>query len=165
MFAFELIVRRLAVSGVPHVIHAHAAARTVAEAEALSLFPADQFLKTVVFRVKAGAWVLAALRAHDSADYKRVAAAVSVKREALIRPVPEDVERELGFEAGAVGPFATTEDTTVMIDATAAQSLDVLYCGCGRADRTLQVRLRDLLSLTKAPVIPLSKSASPDQPA
>lgn len=76
-------------------------------------------------------------------------------------PAPGEVERELGFEAGAVGPIVTTEDTQVLVGSTDAQMLDVVYCGCERADRTLQLRLINLLSITNASVVPLIKPRSP----
>src|SRR5436853_5562156 len=103
--AYDSIIRRLAAAGVAFTIHEHPAATTVADAEARLPFPPAQFLKTVVFRVRDGDWVLVALRGADQVDYRKLAAALGVKRGDLFRAAPEEVEAALGFQIGGVGPI------------------------------------------------------------
>src|SRR5262245_41234128 len=93
----ERLARRLEGSGVRFRVHEHVVSRTVADAEALLPFPLESLLKTVVFRVKGGPWVLAACRGQDRVDYRKLALACGVKRADLVRPAPEEVEAALGF--------------------------------------------------------------------
>jgi prolyl-tRNA editing enzyme YbaK/EbsC (Cys-tRNA(Pro) deacylase) len=103
--AFTTLTAQLAAARVPHRLHTHAPMRTVQDAIALG-FPPEQLLKTVVFKSKAGAWYLVAMRGQDQANYKLLAAVTGVKRADLIRPAPDEVQTMLGFEPGAVGPLA-----------------------------------------------------------
>ena len=81
------IVGLLTGRGVRFRVHEHVVSRTVADAVALLPFPAEQYLKTVVFRVKGGDWVLVACRGEDRVDYKKVAAACGVRRDRVVRQV------------------------------------------------------------------------------
>src|SRR4051794_34902344 len=94
------IVQRLTERGVRFRIHEHVVSRTVADAVASLPFPPEQYLKTIVFRVKNGPWVLAACRGQDRVDFRRLAEALGVKRAAIVQPVPEAVEAALGYAIG-----------------------------------------------------------------
>src|SRR5688500_19667242 len=96
------IMRLLTVRGVRFRVHEHVVSRTVADAVALLPFPADQYLKTVVFRVKGGEWVLVACRGQDRVDYRKLAAACGVRREQIVRAAPEEREATRGSEIGAI---------------------------------------------------------------
>lgn len=159
------IVRLLHARGVPFTIHTHEVARTVADAEARLPFPKEQFLKTVVFRLKTGGWILVALQGQDQVDYRRLADALGVKRGDLIRPSPEEVEAALGYQIGGVGPIPLAPDTRVLFDEAALQMATV-YCGAGRNDRTLEIGLPDLIGAVAGQVAPLARdrtgNSSPD---
>jgi len=162
--AHAAIIRRLQHSGVPFTIHSHEPARTVADAEARLPFPKEQFLKTVVFRLKAGGWILVALQGQDQVDYRRLADALGVKRGDLIRPPPEDVEAVLGYQIGGVGPIPPAADTRVLFD-EAALPMATVYCGAGRNDRTLEIGLADLIRAVAGQVAPLARErADPPSP-
>jgi prolyl-tRNA editing enzyme YbaK/EbsC (Cys-tRNA(Pro) deacylase) len=156
--AFDIILAQLGDHAIEHRVLAHAPAGTVEEAVAAG-FDINTMLKTVVFRAKGDprGYFLCAVRATDGVDYKKLAAATGVKRDELVRPAPEEVQSMLGFEAGAVGPFAVTETTQVFFDQTAVQTLDWVHCGCGRRDRTLEARVADLIRLAAGSVVPLAK--------
>jgi Cys-tRNA(Pro)/Cys-tRNA(Cys) deacylase len=165
--AHTAIVRLLQHSGVPFTIHTHEVARTVADAEARLPFPKEQFLKTVVFRLKTGGWILVALQGQDQVDYRRLAAALGVKRGDLIRPPPEEIEAALGYQIGGVGPIPLGPDTGVLFDEAALQMATV-YCGAGRNDRTLEIGLADLIRAVAGQVAPLARErpgAEPPAPA
>jgi Cys-tRNA(Pro)/Cys-tRNA(Cys) deacylase len=150
----ERIVALLTGHGVRFRVHEHGVAPTVAEAAARLPFPVEQFLKTVAFRVKDGPWLLAASRGGDRIDYRKLAAAAGVKRGALRQPGAGEVEAALGFVRGGVGPFPPDGDTLVLVDERALE-LETVYCGIGRADRTLEIGLRDLIRVVGGRVLPL----------
>jgi Cys-tRNA(Pro)/Cys-tRNA(Cys) deacylase len=151
----ERLARRLAESGVRFRVHEHVVSRTVADAEALLPFPLDCLLKTVVFRVKGGSWVLAACRGQDRVDYRKLALACGVRRADLVRPSPEEVEARLGFAIGGVSPIPPDDTTLAIIDATAAATVDTVYCGIGRNDQTLEIAIADLVAVAGARVLPI----------
>jgi Cys-tRNA(Pro)/Cys-tRNA(Cys) deacylase len=140
----ERVAERLRSRGVTFTIHEHVVARTVADALERLPFAPDAYLKTVAFRLKAGGWVLAALRGADRVDYRGLAVALGVGRRDLHQLTPEEVAADLGYPIGGVGPVPTNDRTQTVFDAQAVESLDVVYCGAGRPDRTLEVRLTDL---------------------
>ena len=155
-------VRLLTGRGVRFRVHEHVVSRTVADAVALLPFPTDQYLKTVVFRVKGGEWVLAACRGQDRVDYRKLAAACGVRREQIVRPTPEEVKTTLGYEIGGICPIPPGQGVRTIVDATAAATLDTVYCGVGRNDRTLEIGIADLIAAAGARVLPLVQEAIGD---
>ncbi len=106
---YDQITATLAASGVAYRIHEHAPSVTIQDADTNLDFPVDQLMKTIAFRVKNRGWVLAALCGYAQVDYKRLAAAVGVSRDKLMRLEPEEVQGELGYELGGVAPFAPND--------------------------------------------------------
>ena len=155
----EQIVERLTSRGVPFTIHEHVVARTVADALERLPFSPDAYLKTVAFRLKAGGWVLAALRGADRVDYRGLAAALGVGRRDLHQMTAEEVAADLECPVGGVGPVPPNDQTRTVFDARAVVELDVVYCGAGRPDRTLEVRLADLLAACDGVVAPIAQAS------
>jgi Cys-tRNA(Pro)/Cys-tRNA(Cys) deacylase len=155
----ERIAERLTSRGVAFTIHEHVVARTVAEALERLPFSPEAYLKTVAFRLKAGGWVLAALRGADRVDYRGLAAALGVGRRDLHQLTPDEVAADLGFPVGGVGPVPPNEQVRTLFDALAVEQLDVVYCGAGRADRTLEVGLADLIAACDGLVAPIAQAS------
>ena len=153
----EEIAVRLAARGVAFTIHEHVVARTVAEALERLPFSPDAYLKTVAFRLKAGGWALAALRGVDRVDYRGLAAALGVGRRDLHQMTPDEVAADLGYPIGGVGPVPPNDQTRTIFDMRAVAELDVVYCGAGRPDRTLEVRLADLIGACDGLVAPIAQ--------
>lgn len=153
----ERIVARLRAYGVPFTIHEHVVSRTVADALSLLDFSPDAFLKTVAFRLKRGGWVLAALRGQDRVDYRGLAAALGVSRRDLQAMEPAELRADLGYPIGGVGPVPPNDATRVVFDSVAVAQLDVVYCGAGRDDRTLEARLADLVPACAGLVAPIAQ--------
>ena len=153
----EQIAGRLAARGVTFTIHEHQVARTVADALERLPFSPDAYLKTVAFRLKAGGWVLAALRGADRVDYRGLAAALGGGRRDLHQLTPDEVAADLGYPIGGVGPVPPNERTRTIFDARAVATLDVVFCGAGQPDRTLEVRLADLLPACDGVVAPIAQ--------
>ena len=153
---YDQIITALAASGVPYRIHEHAPSVTIQDADTHLDFPVEQLLKTIAFRVKNRGWVLAALCGYAQVDYKRLAAAVGVSRDKLMRLAPEEVEADLGYQLGGVAPFAPNPQTEVLIDA-GALGWPLVFCGTGRSDRTLEIAPRLLVQVAGAKVAGLAK--------
>lgn len=151
----EQIVRTLRAYDVPFTLHTHAPLRTVQDYQ--GHFPLEQMLKTVAFRVKDGPWVLVALRGADRVDYRRLADALGVKRAALVQPSATEVEAVLGVSPGGISPIPPIAGLIIVFD-QAALGLDTVYCGAGRPDQTLEIRVPDLLHVVQPRIAPVSQS-------
>lgn len=153
----ERMIALLTTHGVTFRVHEHGVARTVADAVETLPFPPEQMLKTIVFRVKDGPWVLAALKGFDRVDYKKLAASLGVRRTDITRPDPMEVAATLGYAMGGVCPIPPNDATQTIVDAHAARALDTVFCGIGRDDRTLEIGLADLIAIANARVLPFSQ--------
>lgn len=151
---YEAIVLLLTARGVPFTIHEHAPSHTVADAKKRSLFPLERLLKTIAFKVKAGGYILAAVRGPDRIDYRKLAAATGAKRTDIMRLTPEEVAEVFGVEVGSVSPISLQGDTKVFFD-TQVSAQETVFCGIGRPDRTLEIQLADLAEITQGYILPL----------
>ena len=147
--------RLLTARGVRFRVHEHPASRTVEDAKARLPFPLDHLLKTVVFRVKNGPWLLVACKGQDRVDYRKLAEAANVRRAEIVQPAPEQVEAALGYVVGGIAPFPPNAETRTIVDAGAAATMDTVYCGIGRIDRTLEIAITDVIALSDAQVAPI----------
>ena len=151
---YEAILAFLTERGVPFTIHEHAPSYTVADAEEHLLFPLERLLKTIAFKVKAGGYILAAVRGPDRVDYRKLAAACGTKRTNVIRLTPQEVVEAFGVEVGSVSPIALQDGAKVFFD-TQVSIHKTVFCGIGRPDRTLEIQLMDLVQITQGQVLPL----------
>src|SRR5512134_2758122 len=150
---FEAIVKFLKARNVPFTIHEHVPSYTVADAEAHLLFPLERLLKTIAFKTRSGSYVLAAVRGPDRIDYRKLAAACGTKRTDVFRLTPEEVVQAFGVEVGSVSPIPLQEGVQVFFDRRVPAEESV-FCGIGRADRTLEMRLADLVEITRGQIVP-----------
>jgi Cys-tRNA(Pro)/Cys-tRNA(Cys) deacylase len=148
------IVDMLAAGGVRYRLHTHPPVTSVAEAFVNAPHLTRNLLKTVVFRIKDGAWILAAVAGGRRIHYKNLADALTVKRKALRAIAPETVEGELGFQIGGVGPFPIGDDIRVVFDA-GVEGLGTVFCGSGRNTETVEMDAGDLIRLTRGCVHPI----------
>jgi Cys-tRNA(Pro)/Cys-tRNA(Cys) deacylase len=135
-------------SGVPFVIHEHRATRTVDDARQNLSFDVERIVKTVAFRTRSHQIVLAALRGTRKVDYSRLAKLLGVNRRDLAVLSPDEVRELLEVEPGSVSPVTRSEGIIVLMDDDVLTILPTLYCGIGRADRTLEIEPADLVELT-----------------
>ena len=154
--ATDVVAAVVTTEGIPHTVHEHAPSVTIADADAYLGFPVERLLKTIAFRAKGRGWVLAALCGYNQVDYRKLAEAVGISRNKLMRLTPEEVESDLGYPLGGVAPFAPNAQTLVLLDKGALQH-ETIFCGTGRPDRTLEIAPADLLRISGAQVVPLAK--------
>ncbi|NLI80931.1 MAG: YbaK/EbsC family protein [Deltaproteobacteria bacterium] len=135
-------------------VHEHEPVVSIEEAERKAPSLVDGLLKTVVFRVKDSFWVLAAVRCHDRIDYRRLAAALGVNRRQIRSLSPAEVERDLGFAVGGVGPIPLRNNVRAVFDQHLSGAGRV-RCGSGRNTHTLELDFQDLLRVTGGIVSPI----------
>ena len=156
--AFEAIINILTARDVAYTVHEHVPSYTFADAEERLPFPAERLLKTVAFRIKNGSYLLAAVRGPDRIDYRKLAAASGAKRADIVRLTPEELKAVFEIEAGSLSPIALQGNPKVFFD-TQVPNEETVFCGIGRADRTLEIRLSDLVQITGGQVLPLIQDA------
>ncbi len=154
---YQTVIDMLAASGAAYTIHRHTPVTTIEEARAKVPHLTRNLLKTVVFRIKAGDWILAAVNGACRIHYKKLAAAVGVNRSALLSIAPADVASQLGFEIGGVGPFPVRADIRVVFD-DQLPPLGTIFCGSGSNTRTVEMPMVDLLAVARGTVAPILKS-------
>lgn len=143
---FRHLAARIAQSGLPHVVHVHAPTRTVAEAEANLDFDTSRIVKTIAFALRGGGLVLAALRGTRRVAYPALAGLLGVGRRDLSALSPEEVLARLGVAPGSVSPLLAQGRGRLLVDADVLTIRPTLYCGLGRADRTLEIAPEDLVA-------------------
>ncbi len=154
--AFDALLDAIRRSGSLFTVHEHAPARTVEEARGLP-FDLSRLVKAIAFRTAKGALVLAALVGGARVDYAKLAAAVGVSRREISSLSPDEVQGLLGVEPGSVAPIPLRSDVLVVVDEAVLSLAPTLYCGIGRADRTLEIAPADLVRLTGARVAGLAR--------
>lgn len=157
---YAKIIEMLDKSGLPHTLHDHPRVRTIEEAHEKVPHLTRNLIKTVVFRIKNGKWVLAAVNGAGRIHYKKLGDALGVKRKDLRSVSPDEVARELGFEVGGVGPFPVSPDVEVVFD-RGLEGVGLVFCGSGINTRTVEMEIRDLIRLTGGRVDDIVKSEAP----
>ena len=128
---FNYIQKLLKTSGLPYTLHKHQAVTTVEDARAKVPHLTVNLIKTIVFHIKDGHWILAGVNGTDRIDYKQLGDVFEVNRKLLRSVSPEDVETELGFEIGGVGPFPVNDNVKVILD-EGLMRLGTIFCGSGK---------------------------------
>ena len=153
--ALDDLTALLGLHGVRYRIHEHEPVMTVTDSRERLPFPFEQYLKTLVFRA-GERWVLAAMAGRDRIDYRRLAVAVGVPRAAIRAADPAEVEGATGCAPGAICPIPLRPGVAALLDETAAR-MDTVFTGCTRADRTLEIRIRDLVAVATPQIVPLRR--------
>ena len=155
--SYENVIRILNERGIPYILHEHEPARTLEDIlTILAYMPVELCLKCVPFYIKGRPdWVLTTMKATDTADYKKIATLLGVKRDNLMRPSPGEMTARLGFEPGAVTPISDAPDIRVIMDVGVHG--DPLYLGSGRPDHTLEIKIADVVRVTNATVASICK--------
>lgn len=137
----------LRAAGVIFAVHEHEPVRTFAEGVERLPFPAEAMVKTLAAET-GGELVLVALRGADRLHFGKLARALGVGRDTLNAVTPAGLEVELGFEVGAVS-LLTDFPAARLVD-EAVLGLGTVFTGSGRADRTIEVAVADLVRASGA---------------
>ena len=160
--AYQKIITLLQEQRIPFNLHAHAAVRTIADATEKAPLLVERLIKTVVFKIKDGAWILAAVPSAARIDYRKLAAALGVNRRDVRSVAPADVEAELGFEIGGVGPIPLRDDVRALFDRSLL-AFEFVRFGSGKNTQTVEMRLTDLLAVTHGQLVSITQEDSPDE--
>jgi Cys-tRNA(Pro)/Cys-tRNA(Cys) deacylase len=144
---YEKVIELLTNGGVPFTIHEHRPVVSIAEAELKAPHLVEDLLKTVVFKIGDACWVLAAVWCRDRIDYRKLAEALHVNRRQIRSLSPVEVERDLGFEIGGVGPIPLTEQVRVVFDIKLESAGRVRF-GSGKNTQTIELDFKDLVRVT-----------------
>lgn len=156
--AHARVMKMLREAGAVFTLHEHPPVRTIQEAHLLAGHLTHNLLKTVVFKIKDGPWILAAVAGSSRIDYRKLALAFGVRRTELRAVSPREVEDVLGFEVGGVGPFALREDVEVIFDDFAAP-LKSVFCGSGRNTQTIQIHFEEVAALPRVRIGSIVRSS------
>jgi len=146
---YDRIIRILKENQLPFIIHKHKQVLTMQDVENNLQFSTDKLLKTLVFIIPDSFWILAVVRGQDRVDYRKLAGVFGRNRRYLKRPTAEEVEEKLGFQIGGISPIPTDSQIQVVFDKS-IMDMDIVYCGVGRNDRSLEIRLHHLLRVSHA---------------
>jgi len=153
---FNYIHNLLKASGLPYTLHKHQSVITVEDARAKVPHLTVNLIKTIVFHIKDSHWILAGVNGTDRIDYKQLGDVFGVNRKLLRSVSPKDVETELGFELGGVGPFPVNDNVKVILD-EGLLKLGTVFCGSGKNTVTVEMNVHDLAKLTGAKIGSISK--------
>lgn len=145
--AYDRILRQLLEQRIPHRL-------IWTEMAPVAPLTHGPWLTTVAFHTGRGQWTLAVIRLGDTIDLTRLAPVVGVRPADLSPATDDDARWALGCEPDGLAPIAPVIRARVVFD-EAVTRLDVAWCGSGRSDRTLEIRVRDLLDLTGGRVVRL----------
>jgi len=126
-------------------LHRHAPVVSFAESKAGLPFDPEATVKGLAFRLPNGAYAIVALRGDARADYKKIAAALGVRRDELKMATAEELARDLDMEPGGVAPLPVL-GAAVLFDQQILE-LETIFCGAGRAGTTLEIKAVDLIRL------------------
>lgn len=155
--AYQKIFELLRQHHITFTLHEHEAVRTIDDARKKAPYLVDRLIKTIVFTAKHGDWILAGVPCTERIDYRKLAAVLEINRRQLRSVSPGDVERELGFEVGGVGPFPVQDNVRVILDGSLGE-YEVVCCGSGKNTRTLELTFHDLLRVTNGQMSPIIRN-------
>ena len=139
----------LQASGVTFSVHEHVPIIGQADVERELGLPADQLLKTMVFRTN-DTTVLVALPVRGRVHYGKLAKAIGVQRSVLRQAGPDDLAG-IGMVPGGASPVCGVGGVITVFDASVL-GMATVFCGSGRADRTVEIEAKALIEFVR-PII------------
>ncbi len=143
-------IRTLRALGLPFRVHEHPAARSFDELHLTGL-DVDTSAKTLAFVLGDGSVALAAIPGRARLRYGQLAAALGVPRSSL-RPAGADDLARLDMAPGGVSPVSDARGVRLVLDASLT-GLDVLYCGGGRPELSIELTPQALLEAMPAAIL------------
>jgi len=128
-------------------VHEHDPVISFREAKLSLSFDPDAMVKSLAFRLPGDRHAIAAMRAAERADYKKIADALGVRRADLQMATDEELAQFLSMVSGGVAPLPIN-NAQVVIDSGVAE-METIYCGTGRNDSTLEIRSTELLRVSR----------------
>jgi len=141
------VTRALDAAGVPYTLHVHDhPIRSLEQAARERGLRPEQIVRTLVFRLEHGRFVLVLAPGPGQISWPRLRRALGVSR--LTTASPEEVEQVTGYLPGAVSPLGLPRSLHVLADRS-LESLGEVSIGAGIRDAGVVLRAADLLSLVR----------------
>lgn len=150
------VERVLSQHGASFTVHYHAASVSFEDAKTLLPFDPALMVKGLAFRLPDGRYAIVAMRAADRADYKKIADALGIRRADLRMAAADELSAGLGMQMGGVAPLPVN-GAIVLLD-RGVLNLDVIICGTGRGDSSLEIARSGLERAASATVGDFSKA-------
>ncbi len=143
--------------GVEFKLHPHQRLITFEDAKGALPFDPAAMVKSLVFRLPDGRYVIVAMRAADRADYKRIADALGLRRADLRAAGADEILADLDMQQGGIVPLPVS-GAIVLFDRRVGE-LCTIYCGTGRNDLTLEIAASDLIRASGGDMADVVKAA------
>jgi Ala-tRNA(Pro) deacylase len=99
------------------------------------------------------AWVLAILPGNRKLDFKKVAAAVGIKKATLASA--DEAQRKTGCVIGAIPPFSLSPTIKLVVDPALVESFDEIAFNAGRLDKSIVLNSADYVRIAQPLMQPL----------
>ena len=136
-------------------IYKHSDIPTVKDAKEKVDFDIDKCYKTIAFKYDEK-FIFVSLRAEDSIDYTKLCTKLNIKRKNLKKADSKELEELFGYESGGIAPISVSNRIAVIFD-NKIQNENMVYCGSGRKDMTIEINGNDLIRLSNT-IMDISKS-------
>ena len=108
-------------------------------------FDIDHCMKTIAFEYD-DKYIFVCVLAKDKIDYSKLCSELKISRSKLVKANNMILEKKYGYESGGISPISVSSDIMVVIDSCFSNN-EVVYCGSGLRNQTIEIRYKDLLSL------------------
>jgi Cys-tRNA(Pro) deacylase len=150
--------RALDALGIAYTLHRHPAPVHSLEQAAVErgLTP-DQILRSLLFRLEDGAFVLVLMPGRRQVSWPRLRRHLGVSRVTTARP--QEVLDVTGSAPGSVSPFGLRRPVRLLADASVV-NMDVVSLGAGLPNAGILLRCADLLQTLQPEVVQLTEDAA-----
>jgi Cys-tRNA(Pro) deacylase len=137
------VTQALDALGIPHTLHIHPRPlRSLEQAAAERGLLPDQIVRSLVFRLEEGSFVLVLMPGPRKASWPKLRRFLGVSR--LTTATAEEVVQVTGYEPGAVSPFGIRSPLRLIAD-RGVLAHEVLSIGAGIRNAGIILRRDDLL--------------------
>jgi prolyl-tRNA editing enzyme YbaK/EbsC (Cys-tRNA(Pro) deacylase) len=148
MVNFKNLVDIVNKAAVQHKVIDHKEITTVEEGLKILQCDPVQVVKTLGFTA-GGEYVFFVVRGDKRLDFKKVTSILGVNRKMISAIAAEELEGKLNYEAGGLSPLRTNPLIKVYFDKNILD-VDIVYCGIGLRNKTLEIKSSDLFKLSEA---------------
>ena len=154
MNVHEKILEKLNASNIEYTVHTHEEIPSVKEAKEKVNFNIKQCFKTLAFQYE-NKILFVSLLANDKLKYSDLCSNLNIKRKKLKKANSKELEDKYGYESGGIAPISVYDEIIVIFDKKILD-IDVIFCGAGKRNKTIEVKSEDIIRINKAIVIEVS---------
>ena len=155
MEALNYIQSLLKENEIEFKVHVHDEIPTVESAKEKVEFDIDKCYKTIAFKYDEK-YIFVSLKAEDNIDYTKLCSILNIKRKRLKKADSKELEDSFGYESGGIAPISVSNQIAVIFDEK-IRNEDIVFCGSGRRDTTIEIAGKYLIELSNA-VLDISKT-------